>query len=481
MKQQASTPNAAPALNPIVLHELLDELERRAEPHSLTVLYEGRPVLCGAWAPFTADDPQMMHSLSKIGTSLCVGFAVTEGKLRLEDKALNYLRGDLPDRYDPALEDLTIYHLLTMQAGSPSCCNNVWFTALESHWQTAWLREPKLREDIGHVFHYDSGCSYTLSRIVSKVMSKNCLALMQERVFDKMGLSPVHWLASPEGHSTGGWGMYLTADKIAALAQLLVQRGCWNGEQLVPASWIDEMGKPRVAIPGAEGLALSHYAYHLKAGPELFAAEGAFGQYLISFRHLPFAVGITAGTPNYVAADICLHYLKRALAEPCPADERQQAEQRLNARLAGLRLPLPGGTAQPAAAAARLLGRWIVFSENPRGIDAVQLLADEDGVLTLRLTIRGEEKLCRAGYRRWVRNTLYPGDFRQESHCIAYAFDGDALRLSVGLIETSYREEYCLRAADNGLACSWQPNVTYLPAVPDGVWRFTGRFVAAPL
>lgn len=116
-------------------------------------------------------------------------------------------------------EDLTIYHLLTMQAGSKECCNNVWFSKLTKDWETNWLKQPKIREDIGKAFHYDSGCSYTLSRIVTKVMGKNCLALMQERVFDKMGFGEINWLTSPEGHNTGGWGMYLTAGKISALAQ----------------------------------------------------------------------------------------------------------------------------------------------------------------------------------------------------------------------------------------------------------------------
>ncbi len=57
----------------------------------------------------------MMHSLSKIGTSICLGFALDEGKIHLEDKLLDYVRDELPEEYDPALEDLTIYHLLTVQ------------------------------------------------------------------------------------------------------------------------------------------------------------------------------------------------------------------------------------------------------------------------------------------------------------------------------------------------------------------------------
>jgi hypothetical protein len=95
-------------LNPIKLAEMLEELENTVELHSISVRYKGETVLEGAWAPFSLNDPQMMHSLSKIGTSICVGFAVDEGKLHLEDHLLDYVREELPAAYDEALEDITI-------------------------------------------------------------------------------------------------------------------------------------------------------------------------------------------------------------------------------------------------------------------------------------------------------------------------------------------------------------------------------------
>lgn len=87
-----------------------------------------------------------------------------------------------------------------------------------------------------------------------------------------------------------------------------------------------------------------------------------------------------------------------------------------------------------------------------------------------------------AGFRKWIRNDLYPGNFRHQYHCLAYAFDGSALRIKVALINTSYVETYTLRptvAGDSAtaihpqLTCSWQPNVTYLPPAPDNTWHFT--------
>ena len=415
-------------LNPFKLAKMLEELENTVELHSISVRYKGEKVVEGAWAPFSMEEPQMMHSLSKIGTSICVGFAVDEGKLHLEDKFLDYVREDLPDEYDEALENITVYDLLTMQAGSPECCNNVWFSRLEKDWEKNWLGQPKLKEDIGKVFHYDSGCSYTLSRIVTKVMGENCLSIMQKRVFDKLGFGKINWLTSPEGHNTGGWGMYLTADQISTLAQLLLQKGNWKGEQLVPQWWIEEMGQSRVVIPGDEKKALTHYAYHIKAGKEIFAAEGAFGQYLVCFRELPVAIGITAGAREYLAADICLKYMKEAVSIPCPEEKREEGEKYLEAKIKSLSLPQPEGRLKTAEKElSGLFNREIIFTKR--------------------------------------------------YHSIAYGMDQETLYLSVGLLNTSYREEYSfwVNSKDTVIA-TWRPNVTYLPEQPDMVWKFTGNF-----
>lgn len=96
-------------LNPEKLTEMLTELEQTVEIHSISVRFDGKVILEGAWEPFSLEKPQMMHSLSKIGTSICLGFALDEGKIHLEDKLLDYVRDELPEEYDPALEDLTIY------------------------------------------------------------------------------------------------------------------------------------------------------------------------------------------------------------------------------------------------------------------------------------------------------------------------------------------------------------------------------------
>ena len=207
---------------------------------------------------------------------------------------------------------------------------------------------------------------------------------------------------------------------ISALAQLLLQKGDWNGEQLIPAWWTEEIGKMRVVIPEDEKKALTHYAYHIKAGKEIFAAEGAFGQYLVCFRELPVAIGITAGAREYLAADICLKYMKEAVSIPCPEEKREEGEKYLEAKIKSLSLPQPEGRLKTAEKElSGLFNREIIFTENPRNIESAKIIP-EGCKLRLEMIVQGEKKIAYAGFKSWKQNDLYPDDFTKRYPSIAY-------------------------------------------------------------
>ena len=81
----------------------------------------------------------------------------------------------------------------------------------------------------------------------------------------------------------------------------------------------------------------------------------------------------------------------------------------------------------------------------------------------LRITadLQGEEKELTAGLKKWVRNDLYPDDFRKEYHCLSFAYSDEKLVIADSMINTSYREVYTLDFHGK-MRGAWQPNVTYL-------------------
>ncbi len=457
MKFEYANPKEV-GLNADVLTQMLCELEEKAELHSIVIMKDDKVIVDGSWMPYEKDVPQMMHSLSKTGTSLCVGIAASEGKLSLDDKFIEYVREDLPENYDRVLDQVTIYDLLTMQAGSAACANNVYFTALKSDWERTWLGEKRIAEDVGKAFHYDSGCSYTLSKIVSKVMGTTCINLLQERVFSKIGIDHVDWLHSPEGFNTGGWGMYLTARQIARLGQLFLHGGRWNEEQIIPADWVHEMSLMRISKPGCGHKVLSGYGYHFHTGEKLYAAEGAFGQLLICFRELPVVIGITSGTNCEFVPDICQKYIYQAL-------EKQDGNfngAALAQKMESLHLPFAGGESASDEKEDSLFGRWLLLNQNPREIRKVRFDREDGHLIRIKFELSDSTvKTAWAGYQCWVKNDLFT-DYTKRLHCLSYAFSGGVLTIADCMINTSYREEYTFDFSGATVVCGWKPNVTYL-------------------
>lgn len=180
---------------------------------------------------------------------------------------------------------------------------------------------------------------------------------------------------------------------------------------------------------------------------------------------------------NILPADICLKYIKEAVSEPCKEEQLEAAEKALRTKISNLSLVQPEGTFRTARQEAeRVFNRKILFTENPRKIESA-VFTKEGYRIKIAAVIDGEQKVLYAGYKAWKRNDLYPTDFTKRYHSVAYAMDAEALYLSVGLINTSYKEEYCLWVnSEDKVIATWRPNVTYLPEEPDMVWKFTGTF-----
>src|SRR3954447_17385116 len=119
--QRALLPRSTPAASGVssqALGALLDRLdERSVECHSLMVVRRGHVVAEGWWAPYSADRPHLLYSLTKSFTAVAVGLAVTDGLLSLDDRVVDVLPEHVRDDVPAQGRRITVHHLLTMTAG----------------------------------------------------------------------------------------------------------------------------------------------------------------------------------------------------------------------------------------------------------------------------------------------------------------------------------------------------------------------------
>jgi CubicO group peptidase (beta-lactamase class C family) len=209
--------------------------------HSYMVLRHGKVIAADWLGDHSATEEHVMYSVSKTFTSTAIGFAVTEGLLKISDKVISFFPNDLPDTVTPYLRELTVRDLLIMSCGhgeDPSAQ----IRKHEGSWVKQFLAYPIAFKPGTH-FQYNSVGTYMLSAIVQKLTGKKVVDYLTPRLFQPLGISGYHWEESPQGINAGGWGLYLKTEDLAKMGQFMLQKGKWQGKQLLPAAWFAEATK----------------------------------------------------------------------------------------------------------------------------------------------------------------------------------------------------------------------------------------------
>ena len=226
-----------------------------------------------------------IRSVSKSFASVAIGMAVDEGKLSLSDRVSRAFDMKSPDARWSAL---TLEHLLTMTLGH---------TSLSRPKSVEEALALELSRDPGTVFVYDNACTFLASAMLTRATGLTLRDYLLDRLFRPLGISGPEWMESDDGYTIGATGLFLTTSEMALFGRFLLQRGEWEGRQLVSAAWIDRATRAHVATRGdkdSSDYSLG-YGYHFWICPHgAYRAEGKDGQFIIVFPGLDAVVAINA-------------------------------------------------------------------------------------------------------------------------------------------------------------------------------------------
>jgi CubicO group peptidase (beta-lactamase class C family) len=202
------------------------------ELHSFLLLRHGAVVAEAGWAPYHPQRPHMLYSLSKSFTSTAVGMAVDEGRLSIDDRVLDFFPEEAPARVSRNLDAMRVRHLLSMSTGHAEDTTDYLHRRRDGNWIRAFLARP-VKHEPGTFFLYNTGATYMLSAIVQKVTGLTLIDYLRPRLFEPLGIANPVWEVSPQGINTGGYGLSITTEDIARFGQFVLQKGKWQGRQLV--------------------------------------------------------------------------------------------------------------------------------------------------------------------------------------------------------------------------------------------------------
>lgn len=304
--------------------------------HSFILVRHGHVVAEGWWKPEGPEKRHVLHSLSKSFTSTAVGLAVAEGKLSVDDPVLKFFPEDAPTNASAKLKAMRVRDLLTMSTGHQV---EPRFTP-EEPWVKTFLAHPVEHKPGAH-FQYNSPATYMQSAIVSKVTGKTVLEYLRPRLFEPLGIEAPEWGASPQGVTVGGWGLHIRTEDIAKFGQLYLQKGQWNGKQLVPAAWVEQATSKQVSN-GSDPVKDWDQGYGFqfwRCRHGAYRGDGAFGQVCLVLPEQDAVLAITADTKDMQGElNVVWDKLLPAFhAKPLPRDAKEQAK--LKEALANLAVP----------------------------------------------------------------------------------------------------------------------------------------------
>ena len=414
----ADLPRSTPEKQDVASAALLgfiDEAEAKINAlHSVVIVRHGSVIAEGWWAPYAAEEPHQMFSLSKSFTSTAVGLAIAEGKFSVEDPVLKFFPDEAPAQPSANLKAMRVRDLLTMSTGHHNEDINNFPYNDDTSAVRKFLALPVTHKP-GTFFVYNTPATFMLSAIVQKTTGQSVLEYLRPRLFEPLGIANPTWEANKQGISMGGFGLSIRTEDIAKFGQLYLQKGRWNGKQLVPATWV-ETATSRWMSNGSNPASDWEQGYGFqfwRCRYGVIRGDGAHGQFCLVLPELDTVIAITAGTRdlqgvlNVVWAKL-LPALQAKTTGGLPADEATHAK--LKARLASLSLKHPVAVSTPALAQ-EIAGRRYVFPKNPLGIESVALEPSSSGARATQLTtvVGGKRDRVDLPLGEWVKGEVESG------------------------------------------------------------------------
>ncbi|MGM7696965.1 serine hydrolase domain-containing protein [Microbacterium sp. A84] len=348
MSRRAVLPRSTPRASGIssqAITLLLDRLEEKSiECHSLMIVRHGHIVAEGWWAPYTAERPHLLYSLTKSFTSIAVGLAIDDGLLSLDDRVADVLPEHVPIDVSEQARLINVHHLLSMTAGHRA-------DTLAEAWQLepsdlvkGFLSLP-LAEIAGTRHTYDNSTTFILARMVERVSGVGLPEFLGKRIFEPMGINHAEWDRVGSGAAFGFHGLHLQTEAVPAFGELLLRGGVWNDQQLVSREWVELAARKQVDsshyAAGADGADfLCGYGYQFWMSRHGFHGNGAFGQHCVIIPEHNLVVVVTSAQREVQQAQDVLDAIWDLLLPGMDRAESAVEDQALSDRLQSLSLPL---------------------------------------------------------------------------------------------------------------------------------------------
>jgi CubicO group peptidase (beta-lactamase class C family) len=359
------------------------------EHHGFILMRHGKIVSEAYWKPYEPDHIHTLYSLSKSFTSTAIGMAAQEGRIKLTDKVISFFPEYLPASVSDNLAKMEIRHALNMATGHTKDTIGSMRDAKGIPWVKTFLSLP-IEKEPGTHFLYNTGSSYTLCAIITKVTGLTTQAYLTPRLFKPLGITQADWEVSPDGINLGGYGLRVTTRDIIRFGQLYLQRGKWDGQQLINEAYVQEATTSHISSNPGDGDWSQGYGYQFwRCKPGFYRGDGAFGQFCIVMPQYDAVIAVNSESKDMQKQMTLLWDHVLPGIKDAPLSENKNEENQLKEFSNSLMLSAQVGSKDNKAIQA-LKGKTFQLTDNPWGWKSILITTGKQGgVITFKKPDQG--------------------------------------------------------------------------------------------
>ena len=257
--------------------------EQNYDIHSVTIIRNGYLVVDATIYPFDQGSKHNIHSCTKSIVSALIGIAIERGYIEsTKQPVLSFFPGRTNANLDANKEVMTLEHLLMMASGL-ECRDSYLYRwrgisqMRESDDWAQFMLDLPMAEPPGTKFEYCNGASFLLSAIIQETTGMSASEFAEAHLFGPLGILDVDWPSNPQG-ITIGWGeLRMRPHDMAKIGYLYLNKGQWDGKQIVPTSWVAESTRKHISATLQDGYGYQWWI----ANDGVYMALGYAGQYII--------------------------------------------------------------------------------------------------------------------------------------------------------------------------------------------------------
>jgi CubicO group peptidase (beta-lactamase class C family) len=336
---------------------------------SLLIIRHGKIVTDAYYAPYAPNIRHDLRSVTKSFIGTLTGVEVQEGLLDSVDHPIVDLFADKHiSNVDDAKKAMTVQNMLDMTSGiawdeRAYTPDETIIRMYKTPDPTEFVLSQPMSDPPGARFYYNGGNPYVLSALITKKAVRDALDFARDELFKPLGISSVRWGdADQQGVTDGESGLYLAPHDMAKLGYLYLHQGSWNGQQIIPSSWVDRVRQG--PVKATDGY---HYANLWWSLPsrDAYMARGRHSQLILVLPKLDVVAVMTGALQDgYVPTKDLIDSITEAIKSDTSMAPNSTGESLLTASIQKAATERPSLVGATPELAKTISGKSYRLSEN---------------------------------------------------------------------------------------------------------------------